>query len=121
MARLAKPRVSPDASSIFRLGQAEDFPPGSIIDLPAQGVRAMSTEAGIAVLSLVCTHLGCVVKPSEEGFGCPCHGSRFDIHGKVMGGPAPRPLRWLALSQTPDGTLLADKAQEVPPGQYLKA
>jgi Rieske Fe-S protein len=43
-----------------------------------------------------CTHLGCVVQyNTEEGpphFSCNCHGSEFDINGKNIDGPAPRPL-----------------------------
>src|ERR1700685_3844440 len=41
-----------------------------------------------------CTHLGCAYHWVEPGnqFVCPCHGSRFSIDGRVLGGPAPRPL-----------------------------
>lgn len=43
-----------------------------------------------------CTHLGCIVQyNTEEGpphFTCNCHGSEFDINGKNVDGPAPRPL-----------------------------
>jgi menaquinol-cytochrome c reductase iron-sulfur subunit len=41
-----------------------------------------------------CTHLGCAYHwddPSHT-FICPCHTSAFSIDGKVLGGPAPRPL-----------------------------
>ena len=41
-----------------------------------------------------CTHLGCAYHwddPSHT-FICPCHASVFSIDGKVLGGPAPRPL-----------------------------
>jgi len=41
-----------------------------------------------------CTHLGCAYHwddPSHT-FICPCHTSYFSIDGKVLGGPAPRPL-----------------------------
>lgn len=44
--------------------------------------------------SPVCTHLGCAVSWNGEGktFGCPCHTSAFSPDGKVLTGPAPRPL-----------------------------
>ncbi|MBE5960439.1 MAG: FAD-dependent oxidoreductase [Lachnospiraceae bacterium] len=40
-----------------------------------------------------CTHLGCelVYNPDEDVYECPCHGSRFDCHGKVLDGPAIKP------------------------------
>jgi len=48
----------------------------------------------VTVFSPVCTHLGCYYKwdPGTDHFECPCHGSVYSINGKVLGGPAPRPL-----------------------------
>ncbi len=43
-------------------------------------------------LSLVCTHLGCTVEVTPTTVTCPCHGSVFDRSGKVVRGPADRPL-----------------------------
>jgi Rieske Fe-S protein/predicted phosphodiesterase len=45
-------------------------------------------------LSDICTHLGCEVSwvGSDSRFECPCHGSQYDITGKNIAGPAPRPL-----------------------------
>lgn len=41
-----------------------------------------------------CTHLGCAYHWDEgaQNFLCPCHTSTFSIDGKVLSGPAPRPL-----------------------------
>ena len=41
-----------------------------------------------------CTHLGCAYHwdQAQNEFVCPCHNSLFSIDGKVLGGPAPRPL-----------------------------
>jgi glycine/D-amino acid oxidase-like deaminating enzyme/nitrite reductase/ring-hydroxylating ferredoxin subunit len=45
-------------------------------------------------VSLRCTHLGCLVRfnAAERSWDCPCHGSRFDVDGSVLEGPAVRPL-----------------------------
>lgn len=121
MARLPKPRVAPEASSRFRAGKPAEFAPGTVKTFPEQKVRVVATEQGVAAMSLLCTHLGCIVSETPDGFGCPCHGSKFNHDGKVVGGPAPRALRWLAVSQAADGALVIDTAAEVKPGQFYKA
>lgn len=52
------------------------------------------------VLSGKCTHLGCVVhwNSAERSWDCPCHGSRFDVQGNVLHGPAAAPLEAVALT-----------------------
>ena len=121
MARLPKPRVLPDISSVVRLGKPSEFPPGTIAMRPQDKICVVSTDQGVSAVSLVCTHLGCIVKLTEVGFDCPCHGSKFDPKGEVLAGPAPRALLWLAVSQAPDGTLLADRAREVGQDESYKA
>lgn len=51
-------------------------------------------DGEITVFAPLCTHLGCGYHwdSGDREFKCPCHGSIFDITGKVLGGPAPRPL-----------------------------
>ncbi len=46
------------------------------------------------VLSNVCTHAGCGVRWDDKAkaFLCPCHNGQFDITGKVIAGPPPKPL-----------------------------
>ena len=39
-----------------------------------------------------CTHQGCCINRSGDGWQCPCHGARFDIDGTVTGGPAKKDL-----------------------------
>jgi glycine/D-amino acid oxidase-like deaminating enzyme/nitrite reductase/ring-hydroxylating ferredoxin subunit len=48
-------------------------------------------------VSARCTHLGCLVRfnAAERSWDCPCHGSRFDVDGSVLEGPAVRPLQRL--------------------------
>jgi glycine/D-amino acid oxidase-like deaminating enzyme/nitrite reductase/ring-hydroxylating ferredoxin subunit len=48
----------------------------------------------VHAVSLRCTHLGCLLRfnSAERSWDCPCHGSRFDVDGSVLEGPAVRPL-----------------------------
>jgi menaquinol-cytochrome c reductase iron-sulfur subunit len=55
-------------------------------------IKHSSSE--VTVFSPICPHLGCHYAWHAETheFVCPCHGSIYSITGKVLGGPAPRPL-----------------------------
>lgn len=84
--------------------QVGDIPAGGTKDIVYGGDPAlvMNLEDGLQVLSLVCTHLGCIVKwnAEEQGFHCPCHAASFDKTGRVTGGPPPAPLEQLPFKQT---------------------
>lgn len=120
MAMLPKPRVTPEASSISRIGKPAELPSGSEKIISELNLRVISTPQGVAAMSLICTHLGCIVQEAGEGFSCPCHGSKFDNEGNVIGGPAPRALRWVQVSQAADGELIVNTAAEVQPGQFYQ-
>ncbi len=90
----------------FDLGPASAFPIGSRTVASAIPALILHAPAGFSALSLVCTHLGCTVQQTSNGFQCPCHGSQYDAQGKVTRGPAPNPLRALRTEVTPAGHLV---------------
>jgi nitrite reductase/ring-hydroxylating ferredoxin subunit len=51
-------------------------------------------DGALHAVSSVCTHKGCQVafNALEQSWDCPCHGSRFDVQGRVLDGPATKPL-----------------------------
>jgi len=59
------------------------------------------SEDNLHCLSPTCTHLGCTVKwnHAEKSWDCPCHGSRFDVEGAILNGPATEPLPRLDLER----------------------
>jgi menaquinol-cytochrome c reductase iron-sulfur subunit len=52
------------------------------------------SDSEVRVFSDICTHLGCRVTwhPDQEHYISPCHDGHFDILGKNISGPPPRPL-----------------------------
>ena len=89
-------------------------------DQPAYAANEMrARRADVAVLIATCTHLGCLPKQHFEpgaaplgadwpgGFLCPCHGSRFDLAGRVFNGsPASLNLRVPPYDFTSDTVLV---------------
>ncbi|KAL0874485.1 hypothetical protein Bca101_024190 [Brassica carinata] len=63
---------------------------GSLRDPQEDSVRVKNPEWLVVVG--VCTHLGCIPLPNAGDYGgwfCPCHGSHYDISGRIRKGPAP--------------------------------
>jgi len=84
-----------------------------------------SIKPEILVLVGICTHLGCSPKYRPEigpadlgedwlgGFFCPCHGSRFDLSGRVLKGvPAPINLEVPPHSYVSDNVIIVGVDQE---------
>lgn len=61
-------------------------------DTPAMLIQLENKD--YAAYSLVCTHLGCIVKWESRyrDFHCPCHAGKFDENGNQIAGPPPKPL-----------------------------
>ncbi|KAH6790532.1 Ubiquinol-cytochrome C reductase iron-sulfur subunit [Perilla frutescens var. frutescens] len=63
---------------------------GTLRDPQEDAVRVKNPEWLVVVG--VCTHLGCIPLPNAGDYGgwfCPCHGSHYDISGRIRKGPAP--------------------------------
>ncbi len=114
--RLPKAAVLPSPSKKFRVHLPESLAPGEAFVPPGRSVALFRDADGVFAISTVCTHLGCIVKPTPQGFDCPCHGSRFAPDGAVARGPAPVPLRWLAVTPASGGGVIVDEGATVPLG-----
>lgn len=73
--------IKPNSGQIFKFGSQ----PGIVIRTPAGDLRAFSA---------VCTHLACTVqyRPDLAHIWCACHNGHYDLNGKNIAGPPPRPL-----------------------------
>jgi glycine/D-amino acid oxidase-like deaminating enzyme/nitrite reductase/ring-hydroxylating ferredoxin subunit len=75
---------------------------GRIIKHEGKTYAAYRDHKGeLHLLSSICPHTGCNVSwnPSEVSWDCPCHGSRFDIEGKLLNGPAMSDLEKLDITK----------------------
>ncbi len=95
-------RISASAGTSVRAVKRGE---GKILDLDGQKVAcSRDAEGKVRTLSAYCTHLGCLVRwnGAEQTWDCPCHGSRFHPDGKVLAGPAERPLEAPEKSSKPE-------------------
>ncbi len=120
MLRLPKAAVLASPSKKFKVQLPDALAAGEPFVPPGRTVAVFRTQEGVHAVSLVCTHLGCIVKPSAAGFDCPCHGSRYSSDGSVIKGPAPRALPWLKVTNTA-GLWVVDEGETVPAGTKVSA
>ena len=115
MMRLPKAAVLSSPSKKFRVTLPESLAEGQAFVPPGRSVALFRDAEGVFAISLVCTHLGCIVKNIPDGFECACHGSRFDPDGGVTKGPAPTALPWHRVTKSGD-SLVVDEEEIVPMG-----
>jgi len=80
-------RVTPVSEDIFNIKPSV----GKIVNYDGKRVGVYKSESGdYFCINPVCTHLKCALSfnEAEKTWDCPCHGSRFDIRGKILEGPA---------------------------------
>jgi cytochrome b6-f complex iron-sulfur subunit len=73
--------VPPNSGKIFKFGNK----PGILVHTASGDFKAFSA---------VCTHLECIVQYRSETkqIWCACHNGQYNLNGKNIGGPPPRPL-----------------------------
>jgi glycine/D-amino acid oxidase-like deaminating enzyme/nitrite reductase/ring-hydroxylating ferredoxin subunit len=77
---------------------------GAVVRLDGEHRAVYRDDEGeLHAVAATCTHLGCTVafNDAERSWDCPCHGSRFDVDGTVLEGPANAPLARHELRVTP--------------------
>ena len=69
---------------------------GGIVEYNGEQVGVYKNEEGKAfIVSTKCAHLGCQLhwNADELTWDCPCHGSRFNYEGKLIGGPSTKDIK----------------------------
>jgi Rieske Fe-S protein len=80
-------------------------------ELAFGGFAVKDANGKAHVFAINCSHLGCSIglNTTAKTFDCPCHGSRFNLDGTVLHGPAAHPLSDLSWTQSSDpNTIVID-------------
>jgi Rieske Fe-S protein len=107
------PQAEAEADALV-VGRMKDFPPntGKIVRFGARPAIVLRMPGGdFRAFSAVCTHLQCTVqyRPDLELVWCACHNGRFDLAGRNVGGPPPRPLDPFDVALRGDEVILTRK------------
>lgn len=91
--------VKPNSGQVFRFGSQ----PAILVRSPAGELKAFSA---------VCTHLSCIVqyRPDLSHVWCACHNGHFDLNGKNIAGPPPKPLDEYVVNVKGDQIVVSKKA-----------
>ncbi len=110
----SKPNDKPTPKSI-EIGKLADYDKDGFYDKFADSkVLVAKLPDRLVVMSNVCTHKRCVVKPKVDdvkGLFCRCHKGQYDEQGIPRAGPPKMPLVRYALKVADDGTITADTTQ----------
>jgi cytochrome b6-f complex iron-sulfur subunit len=91
--------LPPNSGKIFKFGRR----PALLVNTPAGELRAFDG---------ICTHLNCTVQYREDfaHIWCACHNGHYDLTGKNIAGPPPRPLPRLTVSVRGDEIVVSRDA-----------
>ena len=88
--------LKPNSGKVFKFGTQ----PGIVVKTPGGDIRAFSA---------VCTHLNCTVQYREDlqHVWCACHNGHYDLNGKNIAGPPPRPLEAYSVNVREDAIIVS--------------
>lgn len=92
--------LKPNSYKIFRFGSR----PGLLI---------RNSDGSYRALSATCTHLGCIVQYRDDlqEIWCACHNGLYDLNGRNISGPPPRPLEAYEVHLQGDEVLVSRKRE----------
>ena len=90
--------VKPNSGQIFRFGSQA-------------GILVKDTNGELKAFSAVCTHLACIVqyRPDINQIWCACHNGHFDLNGRNVEGPPPKPLEQYVVNVRADQIVVSKR------------
>ena len=88
--------LKPNQGVVFRFGNKP-------------GILVMSQDKSLKAFSAVCTHLECTVqyRSDMERIWCACHNGIYDLNGRNVSGPPPRPLEVYKVATKGDDVIVS--------------
>ncbi len=77
------------------------------------GIVVHTPEAEVKAFSAMCTHLSCTVqyRTDQAVVWCACHNGKFDLEGRNISGPPPRPLEQYDVHIEDTGDIFVSRRQ----------
>jgi cytochrome b6-f complex iron-sulfur subunit len=105
------PQTGPTGPARLTREEISKLEQNNFVIVPVSGQRVIVLESAnqeLLAFSAICTHESCTVtyQPAQSAIWCPCHDGRFDLNGRVLSGPPPRPLPRFVATRQPDGSIV---------------
>jgi Rieske Fe-S protein len=116
VARFLTPPAVPESQTLsVTAGKASDLAPNSarLVPFGAEPALVVRLAGGeLRAFSGVCTHLSCTVQYRQDlqQIWCACHNGHYDLHGRNVSGPPPRPLQTYDVNVKGDEIVVSRKA-----------
>ena len=113
IARFLVPPEIPEAATLSASGgSAAKLAPnsGRIVPFGSQAAIVIRTESGeLRAFTAICTHLTCTVqyRADLQHIWCACHNGHYDLTGRNISGPPPRPLRAYEVAEHDDEIIIS--------------
>jgi Rieske Fe-S protein len=116
VARYLTPPEVPEAAALtVSAGSARTLAPNSarVIAFGSRPALVVRTAAGeLRAFSATCTHLDCTVqyRPDLHRIWCACHNGQYDLNGRNVAGPPPRPLEAFDVNVREDDIVISRRS-----------
>lgn len=112
---LAPPDIPEAATASVSAGSAKTLAPnsGRLVPFGSQPAIIVRTAAGdLRAFGATCTHLACTVqyRPDLQRIWCACHNGQYDLNGRNVAGPPPRPLEPYDVNVRDDEIVISRKS-----------
>jgi Rieske Fe-S protein len=112
---LAPPDIPEAAALSVSAGSATSLTPnsGRVVPFGSQPAIVIRTPGGeLRAFTATCTHLDCTVqyRPDLQRIWCACHDGQYDLNGRNVAGPPPRPLEVYDVNVKDDEIVIARRS-----------